>query len=235
MKSFLRFAFPAISFLLVVGAAAVPESKAQLGDLRKILTKMDVYNKGLVSLRAEIMVGKQNTQLGDDPVIRAGILIYAKRDKKESLIRIDWKKPNESLAVVDGEYTLFKPVAGKGIAYKGSSSEAKRNQKGNSALIFLNMSKERLDVDYTTAYMGEATLSDGTRTIQVQLTPKGKTSHKSADIWIDVNGMLRQARIIENNNDITTLLLLKGFTPNPSLKRSDFEIDLPKGTKVERT
>lgn len=233
MKKHFRLVLPAIAFMFVFGAIAVSESPAQ-GELGKILRRMDTYNKSLITLQAEITVGKQNTQLRDEPVLRFGTLIYAKRDKQESLIRIDWKKPKEFLSVVDGQYTLFKPSGGKGIAYKGSSKEATKNQKGNSALIFLNMSKEKLDADYTTAYGGPAKLSDGTDTIQVKLTPKRKTSHKSADIWVDKDGMLRQASIVENNDDITTLLLTK-FTPNPSLKKSDFEIDLPSGTKVERT
>jgi outer membrane lipoprotein-sorting protein len=214
-------------------AAAVAETNAQTGELGKILRRMDAYNEKLVTLQAEITVGRQNTQLGDEPELRQGTLIYAKRPG-ESFIRIDWAKPKEHMAVVDGEYTLFKPAGGKGVAYKGLSREALKNQKSNSALVFLNMTKKKLDSDYVSSYVGEATLSDGTRTIQVKLTPKNKTSHKSADIWIDKDGMLRQASIVEINDDITTMLLTK-FTPNPSLKKSDFKIELPQGTKVEKT
>lgn len=228
MKRYFKIVSLALAVMFIFAAA---ESNAQTGELGKILRRMDAYNEKLISLRADITVGKQNTQLGDEPELRFGSLIYAKRPK-DSLIRIDWAKPKEFMAVVDGEYTLFKPTGGKGVAYRGLSKDALKHQKSNSALVFLNMSKERLDSDYVPSYVGEATLSDGTRTIQVKLTPKSKTSHKSADIWIDKDGMLRKASIVENNNDITTLLLTK-FTPNPSLKKSDFKINLPEGTKVE--
>ena len=219
----------AVAFVFALAA----ESSAQTGELGTILRRMDAYNEKLITLRAEITVGRQNTQLGDEPELRLGTLIYAKRPN-EYYIRIDWAKPKEYMAVVDGQYTLFKPTGDKGVAYKGLSKDAVKHQKSNSALVFLNMSKKKLDSDYIPSYVGEATLSDGTRTVQVKLTPKSKTSHKSADIWIDKDGMLRRASILENNNDITTLLLTK-FSPNPSLKKSDFEIALPKGTKVEKT
>ena len=215
--------------MVFFGAVAVSESQAQ-GKLGEILRRMDKHNKALTTLRADVTMGKQNAQLGDDPEITVGTAIYAKRPGKDALARIDWVKPLvESLAVVDGRYTIYRTKLG--VAYTGSAKNAKKDTKGNSALAFMNMSKAELNANYTTAYLGEATLSDGTPTVQLKLTPKTKTSYKVAELWVDVDGMPRQSKIVENNNDTTTVLLTN-LKKNPSLKSSDFKINYPEGTNV---
>lgn len=233
MKSYLRFILPAIVLMFIFGGVSAPESKAQLGTLGEILRRMDAHNKALTTLRADVTMGKQNAQLGDDPEITTGTAIYAKRPGKDALVRIDWKKPlEESLAVVDGRYIIYRTKLG--VAYTGSAKEKSKDTKGNSALAFMNMSKADLSANYTAVYLGEATLSDGTRTVQLQLTPKTKTSYKSAELWIDVDGMPRQSKIVENNND-TTQVLLTNLKKNPSLKSSDFKVSYPDGTKVVKS
>lgn len=233
MKSYLRFILPAIVLMFIFGGVSAPESKAQLGTLGEILRRMDAHNKALTTLRADVTMGKQNAQLGDDPEITTGTAIYAKRPGKDALVRIDWKKPlEESLAVVDGRYIIYRTKLG--VAYTGSAKEKSKDTKGNSALAFMNMSKADLSANYTAVYLGEATLSDGTRTVQLQLTPKNKTSYKSAELWIDVDGMPRQSKIVENNND-TTQVLLTNLKKNPSLKSSDFKVSYPDGTKVVKS
>lgn len=233
MKSYLRFILPAIALMIVFGGVSALESKAQPGKLGEILRRMDAHNKALTTVRADVTMGKQNAQLGDEPEITTGTAIYAKRPGKDALVRIDWKKPlEESLAVVDGRYIIYRTKLG--VAYTGSAKEKSKDTKGNSALAFMNMSKADLSANYTAVYLGEATLSDGTRTVQLQLTPKNKTSYKSAELWIDVDGMPRQSKIVENNND-TTQVLLTNLKKNPSLKSSDFKVSYPDGTKVVKS
>ena len=194
---------------------------------------MDAHNKALTTLRADVTMGKQNAQLGDDPEITTGTAIYAKRPGKDALVRIDWKKPlEESLAVVDGRYLIYRTKLG--IAYTGSAKDRTKDTKGNSALAFMNMSKAELNANYAASYLGEATLSDGTPTVQLQLIPKTKTSYKSAELWVDADGMPRQSKITENNNDTTTVLLTK-LEKNIKLDSSNFQISLPKGTTIQKS
>lgn len=222
---------PAVALMFVFGAMAATESKAQ--ELGRVLRRMDDHNKALTTLRADVTMGKQNAQLGDDPEITTGTAIYAKRPGKDALVRIDWKKPlQESLAVIDGKYVIYRVKLG--VAYTGSAREKTKDTKGNSALAFMNMSKAELNANYTAAYLGEATLSDGTRTVHLQLTPKNKTSYKSAELWVDVDGMPRQSKIIENNND-TTMVLLTKLEKNVKLDSSNFQIVLPKGTTIQKS
>lgn len=233
MKGYLRFIVTAMALTLVLGGISAAESNAQPGKLGEILRRMDAHNKALTTLRADVTMGKQNAQLGDEPEITAGTAIYAKRPAKDALVRIDWKKPlEESLSVVDGRYIIYRTKLG--VAYTGSAKERSKDTKGNSALAFMNMSKADLSANYTAVYLGEATLSDSTRTVHLQLTPKTKTSYKSAELWVDVDGMPRQSKIVENNNDTTTVLLTK-LQKNPSLKSSDFQIAYPKGTNVVKS
>ena len=231
MKKFLRFGLPAIAFVIFFNTVAVSEASGQ-GILREILDRMDKHNKTLTSLRASLTMAKQNAQLGDDPEITSGTAIYGKRKGKDALVRIDWVKPDESLAVVDGKYVIYRPRLAQ--AYTGSVNKAKGNAKANGALAFMSMSREQLRANYTATYLGEGTLSDGTKTVHIRLTPKIMSSYKTAEVWVDANGMPLQSRITENNNDTTTVLLTN-ITKNPSLKGSDFEVVLPKGTKIVKS
>lgn len=221
-----------VAATIIINGALCTEVSAQGGKLGEILRRMDQHNKGLTTLRTKVTMGKQDTRLGDDPEIRTGTAIYVRRQGKDAMVRIDWTQPNESLAVADGKYTIYRPRLS--MAYTGSVKKASTDTKGSSALAFMNMSKAELDANYTAAYLGEAKLSDGTDTIHIQLTPKQKATYKSAELWIDVDGMPRQSKIIEANDDITTVLL-SGLEKNISLKASDFKISYPDGTKVQPT
>jgi len=230
MKRFLRFGLPAIVFVIFLNALAVSEASAQ-GVLREVLDRMDTHNKTLTSLRAGVTMAKQNAQLGDDPEITNGTAIYGKRKGKDALVRIDWVKPDESLAVVDGQYVIYRPRLKQ--AYTGSVN-TKANPKANNAFAFMNMSRAQLAANYTAKYLGEGTLSNGTKTAHIQLTPKTRTSYKVAELWVDTDGMPVQSKITEHNNDTTTVLLTN-LKKNPSLKAEDFEVVIPKGTKVVKS
>lgn len=219
--------------MFVFGVVGAVKADAQVNKLGEILRRMDAHNKSLTTLRANVTMGKQNAQLGDDPEITSGTVIYAKRPGKDALVRIDWTKPmEESLAVLDGRYLIYRKKAG--VAYTGSAKDKSKGTKGNSALAFMNMSKADLSANYDAAFLGEATLSDGTRTVQLQLTPKTRTSYKTAELWVDVDGMPRQSKITENNNDTTTVLLTK-LEKNIKLDNSSFKIALPSGVKPQST
>lgn len=226
MLHIIRTALPAVALTLLFIAISSGEAKAQ-GVLSEILKRMDDHNKTLTSLRANVTMEKWNAQLQESEVTK-GTAIYGKRQGKDALVRIDWVKPDESLAVVNGQYVIYRPRLGQ--AYTGAVG-GKGNPKAGNALAFLNMSREQLRANYTAKYLGEGTLSDGSKTWHLEMVPKNKTSYKSAELWVDSNGMPLQSKVIENNNDSTTVLLTN-LSKNISLKGSDFEIQLPKGTKV---
>ncbi|HMJ09022.1 MAG TPA: outer-membrane lipoprotein carrier protein LolA [Pyrinomonadaceae bacterium] len=228
MNKILKYLLPTITLALIFGSVSATVSNGQ-GILNEILKRMDAQNKSLTSLRAEVRMAKVNAQLGDDAEVTEGTAIYLPQKGKSALVRIDWRKPDESLAVVNKQYVIYRPRLQQ--AYMGSTDQAQGNAKAGGALTFMNMSRAQLKANYAVAYLGEATVSSGAKTWHLQLTPKTKTSYKSAEIWVDSDGFPVQSKVIENNNDSTTILLSK-IEKNVTLKGSSFKIDIPKGTKI---
>lgn len=227
MKSILRLGLPVIAMVLFFNAFTVVETSAQ-GINSEILKRMDEQNKALTSLRANVMMVKENAQLGTSDVTQ-GKAIYLPQKNKNALVRIDWTKPDESLAVVNKAYVIYRPRLKQ--AYTGSTDKAQGNAKATGALSFMNMSRAQLKANYDVAYLGEATVSGGVQTWHLKLTPKTKQSFKDAEIWVDKNGFPVQSKVIENNNDATTVLL-SNLEKNIKIDRSQFSINLPSGTKV---
>ena len=232
MKSWLRIGLSVIAVSMFAVFFSVGEAAAQnkIGEIKR---RMDAHNKGLNTLRAKVTMVKTNAQLGGDSDTTIGTAIYAKRPGKDALVRIDWQRPEESLAVADGKYIMFRPRLN--IAYTGSVKKATSDTRGNSALAFMNMSKAELDANYDVTLLAEnITLSSGVRTWHLKLVPREASTYQSAEIWVDPDGMPQQTKIIEKNNDTTTVLLTN-LEKNAKLDKSNFVISLPKGTKVQQS
>ena len=230
MSKFLRFGLTTFALMFVLNVFAVVEANAQ-GALNDILNRMDAHYKALTSLQATVKMDKYNSQL-DEHDLTEGTAKYLPLKGRDALVRIDWTKPlEESLAVVNKEYVLYRPRLKQALV--GKVDKAKGNAKSNSALAFMNMSKAQLKANYNVKYMGQENVSGGIPTWHLELTPKTKTSYKLADIWVDGNGMPVQMRVTENNNDSTTILL-SNLQKNVTINANDFQINLPKGTsKIE--
>jgi len=228
MKLFLRLSLTAIAITLFFSAPAATETKAQ-GILNEILKRMDEHNKSLTTLQSNVKMDKYNSQLGEHDVVE-GTAKYLPLKGRDALVRIDWTKPvQESLAVIDKQYILYRPRLRQAII--GKVDGAKSGGRGaNNALAFINMSKEQLKANYTIKYLGQENVSGGTPTWHLELMPKAATSYKSAELWVDGNGMPIQAKVIENNKDSTTIFL-SSLQKNVALKTDVFVIKLPKDTK----
>jgi outer membrane lipoprotein-sorting protein len=230
MNRYLRFLLPALAIILLFNAAAT-ETIAQ-GIVEVILKRMDANSKALVSLKGNIKMEKRDAQLGDTDIYEGEMSYLPGGSRKQVYARIDWKKPREeSLAVANGEYVLYTPKLNRALV--GKVDSAKGPKGPNSALAFMSMSKAELKANYTVDYKGEETVSGGTSTWRLLLTPKNATNFKSADLWVDKDGMPVQAKLVERNNDTTTVLL-SSFQRNPTIKSAIFKITPPKGTEIVR-
>lgn len=229
MKSFLRLSLTAIVITFFVNAVAVTETKAQASVLNEILKRMEINRNTLKTLRSNVTMVKYNSQLKESDTT-TGTSIYVPLEGRDALVRIDWIKPaEEKLAVVNGQYTLYRPRLKQAII--GNAKNAKGNGKANGALAFMNMSKEQLKANYTIKYLGEEKVSSGILTWHLELTPKAATNFKMAELWVDGNGMPIQAKVIESNNDSTTVLL-SNFEKNAKVNpKKDIPIILPNGTE----
>jgi len=230
MKSFLKLGFAAVTLTLFFGAFAAIETKAQ-NILPEILKRMETHRNSLTSLRTNVMMLKVNEQLGEKDVTE-GTASYLPAKGRDALIRIDWTKPvEETLAVVNKKYVLFTPRRNSAIV--GNAASAKGNGKANNLFAFINMSKDELKANFNIKYLGQENISGGTQTWHLEMTPKNPTSYKfkSAEMWVDGNGMPLQIKVTESNKDTTTLLL-SNLSKNIKIKPEIFNVKLPKGTNI---
>ena len=223
MKSFLRLSLTAIAVAFIFGSLSVPETKAQL---QEILNRMDKNNQTLQSLRANAIMVKYDSVLKESDT-REGKTIYLPTKGREAFVRIDWTKPEETLAVAKGKYIVYRPRLNQAIT--GNVKDAKGSGKANGALAFMNMSKAQLKANYAIKYLGAETVSNGTETVRLELTPKTAASYKMAEVWVDKDGMPIQMKVIESNDDSTTILL-SNIQKNVTLNGSDFSVKVPPGT-----
>ena len=228
MSKFSRIGVLAIVLTVAFGTFGVAETKAQ-GVLNEILKRMDNNNRLLKSLQANIKMDKYNPQLDDHDVSEGTMKYLPGANEKQMYVRIDWAKPTEEkLAVVKGEYVLYTPRLKRAIV--GKVDKAQGNAKANGALAFMSMSKAQLKQNYMVKYIGEEKVGGSIPTWHLELIPKNATSYKSADIWIDGDGMPIQAKIVEKNNDTTTVLL-SGLQKNVKLSGDVFKVDVPRDVK----
>ncbi|MDQ3321144.1 MAG: outer-membrane lipoprotein carrier protein LolA [Acidobacteriota bacterium] len=230
MKTFLRLSFSAIALTFFFNAFAVTETKAQ-GPLNEIINRMENHRKILVSLKADVMMDKYNPQLDVHDVTQGNVIYLPGKTERDMYIRINWTKPvQEQLAVIKGEYTLYRPRLGQAIT--GKVDSAKNSAGAGNALAFMSMSKQQLKANYNVKYLGEETVKSGAQTFRLQLTPKAANKYKSAEIWVDRDGMPVQAKVVENNNDSTSVLL-SSLQKNATINARIFTIDYPKkSTKI---
>ena len=228
MKNYLKLSFIATVFIFTFSFLTVAEVKAQ-NILNEILKRMDEHQKALSSLKANVMMDKYNSQL-DEHDIYEGTTMYLPAKGRDALVRIDWIKPEQSiLSVVNKQYVLYRPRLKQAIT--GTVDSAQKNTKASGPMEFLKMSKEQLRANYTVVYLGQEQVSGGIPTWRLELTPKTAKGYKLAELSVDGNGMPIQAKITENNNDSTTVLL-SGLQKNVTINASDFKVNLPKDTKI---
>jgi outer membrane lipoprotein-sorting protein len=230
MKKLFRVGLTALALAFMLGSFAATETKAQ--GVNEILKRMDDHYKALSSLRTSVTYEKYDSVLRESEKME-GRAIYLPQKGKDALFRVDWTKPEESLAVINKKYVIYRPKLQ--TAYVGSTDKAiKKDSSGiSSPFAFINMSRAQLKANYSFRYLGEETLSNGTKTWHLELTPKTAQKYKMAEIWVDGDGMPIKMKVIENNND-TSQVLLSNLEKNIALKKdgSDFQINPPAGTKI---
>ncbi len=198
--------------------------------IKEVLDRMDAHYKSLSSLRSDVTMYKKNSQIGSRDTYEGSTSYLPKTGKRAMYIRVDWVKPaQESMVVIGEEYKLYRPKLGQAIV--GKTSNAKNSGAAGGALVFLSMSKEQLKANYTIRYVGVEEISGGTSTWHLELTPKTAASYKTAELWVDTDGLPRQATVTEKNDDTTTVLL-KNIQKNIVIKPDSFILTWPKATEV---
>lgn len=229
MNKALRLASLIFAVAVFVGVFSSTEAKAQGGPLNEAIKRMDAMNKSLVSLKADVKMDKTNAQLGETDTTSGTTSYLPKTGKRVMYARIDWTRPvQEQIVIIGDTYKLYRPRLNQVITGKVDKA-GKDNKVPGNALAFMGMSKAQLQANYTVNYIGQEN-AGGSLTWHLELLPKTKTSYKSAELWIDSNGMPIQAKVIEQNNDTTTVLL-SNIQQNVTISANDFNLVLPPNVK----
>jgi outer membrane lipoprotein-sorting protein len=94
------------------------------------------------------------------------------------------------------------------------------------------MSRQQLEARFEPLKdVREETIWGGVSTIHLTLIPKANASYKYAEVWIDAAGMPVQSKIVEKNDDSTTMRL-SDVEKNIKLNDGDFKISLDSDVKV---
>lgn len=236
MSRVLRYGFLSIALAVLFSSISAPATHAQniLGD---ILRRMDMNNKTLQSLQSNVTMQKHNPQLNVTDVLVGSTSYLPKTPKRVMYVRIDWKTENgrpmeESMAVIDDKYELWRKRVNQVI--RGKVGNAKNGASAGGALAFMSMSKEQLRQNYTVQFIAEEQIKSGIQTAHLLLTPKAAGSYKTAELWVDANGMPLQAKVTEHNNDTTTVLL-ENLRKNVTLPAEIFKLEYdPRKVKVSK-
>ena len=208
---------------------SAPRSQAQTqGLVSAVLQRMESNYKTLKNMKSGIRMLKYNAQTRETEDY-AGYLHYVPGKGRSGSVRLDWYQPyKETLAVKDGDYTLYRERLK--IAYKGKTAQAEAG-KSNGALNFLSMSGAQLKASFNAQVVGNEDLGGGLVATKLYLTPKGKANYNSAEIWVDGNGMPVQVKINEKNNDFTAIRVYQ-IERNARFDDKIFKLDLPKDVKT---
>ena len=229
MKKFgtLGIALTLLGTALINGSVSKVYGEAP-GLVSAVLNRMERNRQSLKSLRAGISMEKYNAQLRDAERYQ-GIVMYVPAAGREASVRIEWRSPqNEILAVNNGKYTLFRPRLN--MAYVGNS-KSNRNKAGG-ILELMYMSRQQLETRFQPLQeVREETLWGGVGTIHLKLVPKGSASFKYAEIWVDSTGMPVQTKIVEKNDDATTMRLT-GMEKNVKISSEEFSVKLDSNVRI---
>jgi len=200
------------------------------GLVSSVLRSMERNRENLKSLRAGISMEKYNSQLRDSELSN-GIILYVPTSGKDASVRIEWQSPqHEILAVSNGKYTLFRPRLK--VAYVGSSKSQKVAKNAGGIMDMMYMSRQQLETRFEPLQdVREETLWGGVSTIHLTLVPKGNASFKYAEIWVDSSGMPVQTKIVEKNDDATTMRLT-GLEKNVKISADQFTLKLDSDVKI---
>lgn len=228
MKKVLQYAL--MSFAIATFAFA-SEANAQISE---ILKRMDTYNKSLQSMQASVTMIKHNPQLGVSDTLVGTTSFLPKTKSRSMYVRLDWQTENgrpkqESMIVIGDKYEIYSGGTRNQVIF-GRVDKAKNSAGAGNVLSFMNMSREQLKANYDVTYLGQEKLSNGRDTWHLQLIPKAATSYKAAELWVDSDGMPRQAKIIEQNSDTTTILLTND-RKNETINTATFQPNWPKNAK----
>ena len=221
MKKFMPVSLVAGIVLAVISAGPTSPVRAQsAGLVSSIVNRLDQNNRSLKSLRAKISMEKYNSQLREKETYQGMVLYIPGANKSAAFIRLEWTTPlNEILTVASGKYQLYRPRLKQVIE---GTTGSMRDGKSNDVLSLMSMSSAQLRSRFGDFEdVREETLWGGVWTQHFKVTPKTAASYKYIEVWVDKEGFPVQTKMVEKNDDATTIRL-SSLDKNQGISRDLF-------------
>lgn len=232
MKKFVPLALTVA--LLVSAVAFLPASPASAqipGLVSSAISRMDKNKRSLKSMRANIQMEKYNSQLRDKDIY-SGVVLYIPggAGNSSASVRLEWTRPKHEILVSNnGNYTAYQPRLNQ--AFQGKTARIK-SERDSDVLALINMSAAQLRTKFGEFQdVREETLWGGVWTQHFKAIPSGRASYKYIEVWVDKDGMPVQTKMVEKNDDSTTVRLTN-VERNPSIPMDQFKLNLGSGVKI---
>jgi hypothetical protein len=200
------------------------------GFVSALYSRMEKNQRSLKTLRANISMVKYNAQLRDEDTYQ-GLVLYipGAAGSTSAFVRLEWTKPqHEILAVANGLYSLYRPRLNTVLEGRTGSI---RSSKDGDVLALMNMSAGQLRTRFSEPQdWRDETLWGGILTQHVKVTPKVAASYKYIELWVDKEGMPVQTKMVEKNDDSTTVRLLN-VEKNQNIPMEQFKLKLDGNVK----
>lgn len=231
MKKLIPFGLVGGLLLAAVIFGSAPSASAQsAGLVSSVLSRMDRAKQSLKTLRANITMQKYNAQLRDTDDY-SGVVLYipGAAGSASAFVRLEWTKPqHEILAVEKGNYMLYRPRLGIVIVGKTGSINS---EKDSDVLALMSMSAAQLRTKFGEFQdVRDETLWGGVHTTHFKVVPKTAASYKYIEVWVDENGMPVQTKMVEKNDDSTTVRL-SSVEKNQQIPLDQFKLKLDSSVK----
>ncbi len=229
MKKLFSLSLAVGLFLATMFLAPASRTNAQsAGLVSSILNRMQRNQRSLKTLRADISMEKYNSQLRDKEMFY-GVVLYIPVAAGNAFVRLEWNKPqHEILTTENGNYILFRPRLN--MAYVGKTGSI-RSQKDSDVLALMNMSATQLRTKFGDFQdVRDETLWGGVATTHFKVFPKVAASYKYIEVWIDKEGMPVQTKMVEKNDDATTVRLTN-VEKNQQISMDQFTLKLDSNVK----
>jgi outer membrane lipoprotein-sorting protein len=229
MKKFISLVLGAAVLATALAVCSPNEARGQsAGLVSSVLNKLERNHQTMKSLRAGITMEKYDSQLRDAERYYGVVIYVPAPGGRNDSVRIDWNKPqHETLAVSNGQYTLYKKRLA--VAYRGNA-KSHWNEAGN-ILSLIYLPRGELQRKFQIQDVREETLGGGVSTVHLSLVPKAAVDFKYAEIWVDSSGMPIQAKVVEKNDDATTVRL-NNPEKNAKVSSDEFIVKLDPGVKI---
>lgn len=219
---------------LVLTVLSIPStstaSPQSAGFVSAVLSRMEKNKRSLKSMRANISMVKYNAQLRDEDKYQ-GLVLYipGASGSASAFVRLEWTQPqHEILAVANGSYSLYRPRLNTVLEGKTGSL---KSQKDSDVLSLMNMSATQLRTRFGEFQeQREETLWGGVWTQHFKVTPKAAASYKYIEVWVDKEGMPVQTKMVEKNDDSTTVRLTN-VEKNANIPLDQFKLKLDGNVK----